>query len=218
MNHLKKSQKNIQCSQSCLKVNLLAADLAEWLSPTMTLPLEYFRTTISRITLVVSGQSDGFWKPQIRPKKPFIVDVAFFNTLSLTLCKIYKNKGSLTCICLYTNRIFDSVLMRDNTDQRKLTLWHILQSVVMTKIYSTEATFCLTLLMQEMLLSLTSLYLGNLWRSKCHLTKLILNWDYVQQTSDHIMLTSKWVIIQLSINKTRCSSPEVFLGKGVLKI
>ena len=141
MNHLKKSQKNIQCSQSCLKVNLLAADLAEWLSPTMTLPLEYFRTTISRITLVVSGQSDGFWKPQIRPKKPFIVDVAFFNTLSLTLCKIYKNKGSLTCICLYTNRIFDSVLMRDNTDQRKLTLWHILQSVVMTKIYSTEATF-----------------------------------------------------------------------------
>ena len=32
------------------------------------------------------------------------------------------------------------------------------------------------------------------------------------------MLTLNWVIIQLSISKTRCSPPKMFLGKCVLKI
>ena len=85
----KNRQKNIWRAQSYYKVNLLAVDLADWLFPTMMLPLKYFRTATSRKLLVVSSPSDGFWKPQARPKNLLLL------TLFLTLPIICRNKDVL---------------------------------------------------------------------------------------------------------------------------
>ena len=88
----------------------------------MMLPLKYFRTATSRKLLVVSGPSDGFWKPQTRPKNLLLLTLFLTLPIILTECLIM----SLYRKILVTENLYLSIFY---------TIWTWL------KIYFTDATF-----------------------------------------------------------------------------